>query len=126
MGTTLRETWLPVAAILLAQPTSASAAPSPYGTTADFVSLCDGASPSEDCQNALMHVEQIVNFGDHPNDTCDGGPDEILKARSNEELAAKLTERVVAVVAWLKLHPEYSNLSYGDGIWAALKGVYCR
>lgn len=97
-----------------------------FSTAGDFVRVCDGSSPPEECLNAVMHVEQIVNYGDHPNDTCDGGPQELLKATTNEELDASLRERVINIVPWLKAHSEYSNQSYGDGIWAALKGVYCR
>ena len=49
-----------------------------------------------------------------------------MKAESNAELNRLLTERVVKVVTWLKQHTEYDSLSYGDGIWSGLKGVYCR
>lgn len=97
-----------------------------FPTGADFVAGCDGASPSEDCTSAVLHVEQVVNDRDNPNATCEGGIDGLLKARDNAELERWLTQRVVAVVAWLKLHPEYDRLSYGDAIWAGLKGVYCR
>ena len=127
MGASTKVTWLLAAvATFLLQAPDAMAAASPDGTTSDFVSSCDSASPPETCLNALMHVEQIVDSGERPNDTCDGGPDVLLKAHSNAELDIMLTERVIAVVGWLKKHPEYSSRSYGDGVWAALKGVYCR
>ena len=97
-----------------------------FATSRQFVVACDGASPPEECLNALMHVELVVNSTADPNNTCDGGTDALLKAESNEELNRLLTERVVKVVAWLKQHTEYDSLSYGDGIWSGLKGAYCR
>ena len=97
-----------------------------FATSKQFVAACGAASPPEECLNALMHVEQIVNSGTDPNNTCDGGPDTLLKAQSNAELDRLLTERVVKVVAWLKQHTEYDNLSYGDGIWSGLRGAYCH
>ena len=97
-----------------------------FATSRQFVVACDGASPPEGCLNALMHVELVVNSTADPNNTCDGGTDRLLKAESDEELNHLLTERVVKVVAWLKQHTEYDSLSYGDGIWSGLKGVYCR
>ena len=97
-----------------------------FATTKDFVTACDGTSPSEDCQGALLHVELVVNSRDDPNNTCDGGTDALLNAESNEELNGMLSERVVKVVAWLKQNTEYDGHSPGDGIWSALKGVYCR
>jgi hypothetical protein len=45
--------------------------------------------------------------------------------RNDVELMAWLGERVKRTVAWLKLHPEYNDKSYGDGVWAGLKGSYC-
>lgn len=96
-----------------------------FTTSADFVRDCDGASPPEACLNAIMEVEQVVNDTDHPNATCDGGPDELLKSGSNDELNQKLAERLARVVPWLKAHAEYDAMSYGDGVWAALKGAYC-
>ena len=97
-----------------------------FSTSKEFVAACHGASPPEECLNALMHVELVVNSRDDPNNTCDGGTDALLKAESNAELNRLLTERVVKVVTWLKQHTEYDSLSYGDGIWSGLKGVYCR
>jgi hypothetical protein len=29
------------------------------------------------------------------------------------------------IVPWFKARPQYDDKSYGDGVWAALKGVYC-
>jgi hypothetical protein len=106
-------------------PSAAAAGDFSFTTSADFVRVCDGVSPSEECLNAIMHVEQVVDDTDHPNGTCDGGPDELLKSSSNDELDGKLAERLARVVPWLKAHPEYDALSYGDGVWAALKGAYC-
>ena len=97
-----------------------------FVTSKQFVTTCDGAEPSEECLNALLHVELVVNSTDDPNNTCDGGTDALLNAGSNEELNSLLAERVMKVVAWLKQHTEYDSLSYGDGIWSGLKGVYCR
>lgn len=97
-----------------------------FPTGADFVAGCDVASPDEHCTWAVMHVEEVVNDRDHPNATCEGGIDGLMKARDNAELELWLQQRVVAVVGWMKLHPEYDAMSYGDGIWAGLKGVYCR
>ncbi len=103
-----------------------AAVPAAFPTGADFVAGCDGASPGEACTAELLHVEQVVNDSDHPNATCDGGIDGLLNSRDNAELEQRLTQRVVAVVTWLKQHPDYAHQSYGDGIWAGLKGVYCR
>lgn len=96
-----------------------------FSTSGEFVRDCDGGSPPEQCLNAVMHVELVVNDGTE-NGTCDGGLDGLLKAKTNEELNEMLTERVVRIVPWLKAHPEYANQSYGDGVYAALRGVYCR
>ena len=98
----------------------------PFETSRQFVTTCEGASPREECLIALLHVEQVVNSRADPNNTCDGGTDTLLKAQSNVELNRLLTERVVKVVVWLKQHTEYDSLSYGDGVWSGLKGVYCR
>lgn len=97
-----------------------------FSSGADFVAKCDGASPSEDCTSAVLHVEQVVNDRENPNATCEGGIDGLLMARDNAELERWLSQRVIAVVGWLKLHHEYDRLSYGDAIWAGLKSVYCR
>ncbi len=111
---------------LLAPVHGALADTQPFPTTGDFVQACGGASASEACLNTLMYVEQVIDTPDQPNKTCDGGLDALLKARDNTVLNMLLTERVVRVVAWLGQHPEYARQSYGDGIWAGLKGVYCR
>ena len=97
-----------------------------FSSGADFVSRCDGVSPNEGCTSAVLHVEQVVNDRDNPNSTCEGGIDGLLKARDNAELERWLVIRVVALVGWLKIHHEYDRLSYGDAIWAGLKGAYCR
>ncbi len=97
-----------------------------FSSGADFAARCDGGSPSEGCTSAVLHVEQVVNDRDNPNATCEGGMDGLLKARDNAELERWLSQRVVVVVGWLKLHHEYDRLSYGDAIWAGLKGVYCH
>ena len=107
-------------------PRTATAEPYSFATTAEFLAKCDSPSQPEECRNALMYVEQVVDSSDRPNDTCDGGPEALLKARSNEEFEAWLAERVALVVAWLRQNPAYWNKSYGDGIWAGLKGAYCR
>lgn len=112
--------------VALVWPASNALATDLFSSGADFVARCDGASPSEDCTSAVMHVELVVNDRDHPNATCEGGTDGLVKARDNAELQRWLSQRVVAVVGWLKLHHEYDRLSYGDAIWAGLKGVYCR
>jgi len=96
-----------------------------FTSSADFVRDCNGSSPPEECLNAIMHVEDVVDYGDNHNATCDGGPEELLKSASNAELNEKLAERLARIVPWLKAHPEYDDQSYGDGVWAALKGVYC-
>lgn len=119
-------TILSAATIVAAWPTWALAQEFLFATTKDFVTACDGTSPSEDCQGALLHVELVVNSRDDPNNTCDGGTDALLNAESNEELNGILSDRVVKVVAWLRQNTEYDGLSPGDGIWSALKGVYCR
>lgn len=97
----------------------------PFRTTGEFVSQCSGASYPEECLNAIIHVEQVVNDRDNPNATCDGGTDALLKARSDAELNSLLAERLVRVLGWLRKHPEYALQSYGDGVWAALRGAYC-
>ena len=97
----------------------------PFRTTGEFVSQCGGASYPEECLNAIMHVELIVNDSDNPNATCDGGTDALLKARSDAELNSLLAERLARILGWLAKHPEYVPLSYGDGVWAGLKGAYC-
>jgi hypothetical protein len=100
-----------------------------FTTTAEYVSQCDVASLPGDCLSAVQHVEEVVDYDQdfHPiDDTCDGGPEAMMKSRSNDEMTAWLTERVNRSVAWLKTHPEYNEKSYGDGIWAGLKGAYCR
>ena len=109
--------------LLLAQP--AAAGDFTFTTTAEFVRDCDGSSAPEECQNAILEVDQVVDGGDNRNATCDGGPDELLKSTSNAELNEKLAQRLARIVPWLKAHPEYDGKSYGDGVWAALKGVYC-
>lgn len=110
---------------LLAPGHGALADTQPFPTAGDFVQGCGGASPREECLNTLMYVEQVVDTPDRPNSTCDGGIDMLLKAHDDTELNRLLTERVVRVVAWLGQHPEHATQSYGDGIWAGLKGVYC-
>jgi hypothetical protein len=112
--------------LVFAQAPTARAAGYSFTTSGEFVSTCDSLAQPEECRNALMYVEQVVDSSDHPNDTCDGGPEALLKARSNEELEAWLGQRVTQVVAWLRQRPAYAGQSYGDGVWAALKGVYCR
>ncbi|MDO9472197.1 MAG: hypothetical protein Q7J28_04020 [Caulobacter sp.] len=97
-----------------------------FRTGADFVDGCAATPSNENCTGAVLHVEQVVNDRDNPNATCEGGIDGLLQAPDNAELERRLTQRVVAVVAWLKRHPEYDRMSYGDAIWAGLKGVYCR
>lgn len=99
--------------------------PFSFSTSGEFVRDCDGASPPEQCLNAVMHVEMVIDDGT-ANGTCDGGFDALLEARTNDELNEMLTERVVRIVPWLKAHPEYDSQSYGDGVWAALRGVYCH
>lgn len=111
---------------LLAPSQSVLADTPAFPTSGDFVQGCSGASPSEECLNTLLHVEQVVDSSDHPDSTCDGGPEVLLKAQNDTELNVLLTERVVRVVAWLGQHPEYASQSYGDGIWAGLKGAYCH
>jgi hypothetical protein len=96
-----------------------------FTTTGEYLSQCDIASPPSDCADAVAHVEEVVDDSSKPNDTCDGGPDAMLKLRNDVELMAWLGERVKRTVAWLKLHPEYNDKSYGDGVWAGLKGSYC-
>lgn len=97
-----------------------------FTTTAEFVSQCGVSSPPSDCLAAVEHVEEVVDNGGNPNETCDGGPDAMLKSQNSAELEAWLTERVRRIVPWLKAHGEYGQKSYGDGVWAALKGVYCE
>ena len=98
-----------------------------FRTTGEFVETCDVAEPPSDCMSAVAHVEEVVNSSDHPNETCDGGTDAMLKAgHAGADIEVWLLERVVRIVPWLKSHPEYSDKSYGDGIWTALKGVYCN
>lgn len=111
---------------LLAPGQGVLAATPAFPTSGDFVQGCSGASPSEECLNTLLHVEQVVDSPDQPNSTCDGGTDALLRAQNDTELNMLLTERVVRVVAWLGQHPEYASQSYGDGIWAGLKGAYCH
>src|SRR5579871_1989296 len=96
-----------------------------FASSADFVRDCSGSSQPEECLNAILEVEQVVDYGNNRNATCDGGPDELLKSASSAELNAKLAERLARIVPWLRAHPEYDEKSYGDGVWAALKGVYC-
>jgi hypothetical protein len=96
-----------------------------FTSSADFVRDCNGSSPPEECLNAILDVENVVDYGDNRNATCDGGPDELMKSASSAELNDKLAQRMARIVPWLKAHPEYDDKSYGDGIWAALKGVYC-
>jgi hypothetical protein len=112
--------------VALVWPASGVQAAETFPTGADFVAGCEATPSHEDCTWAVMHVEEVVNDRDHPNATCEGGIDGLLQARDNAELERRLTQRVVAVVGWLKQHPEYARQSYGDGIWAGLKGVYCR
>jgi hypothetical protein len=120
-----------VLAVCLNSPAVAQdAAVSPYSftTTGEYVSQCGAASLAADCLSAVQHVEEVVDYDQdfHPiNDTCDGGPEAMLNAGSNDQMTAWLTERVERSVAWLKAHPEYDGKSYGDGIWAGLKGAYC-
>jgi hypothetical protein len=97
-----------------------------FKTTAEFVAQCDVASLPSDCLAAIEHVEGVIDDREHPNETCDGGPEAMLKSRSGVELEAWLAERVRQIVPWLKAHREYDEKSYGDGVWAALKGVYCK
>ena len=97
-----------------------------FTTTAEFVSQCDVSSPPSDCLAAVEHVEEVVDNGGNPNETCDGGPDAMLKSRNSAELETWLTERVRRIIPWLKAHGEYGQMSYGDGVTAALKGVYCK
>ena len=97
-----------------------------FTTTAEFVSQCGVASPPSDCIAAVQHVEEVVNSRETPNETCDGGPDAMLESsRNSAEMEAWLGERVRRIVPWLKAHHDYNAKSYGDGVWAALKGVYC-
>lgn len=96
-----------------------------FTTTAEFVSQCDVSSPPSDCMAAVEHVEEVVDNGGNRNETCDGGPDSMLKSRTRAEFDAWLIERVRRIIPWLKAHTEYGQMSYGDGVWAALKGVYC-
>jgi hypothetical protein len=96
-----------------------------FASSADFVRDCSGSSPSEECLNAILHVEEVVDYGDNGNATCDGGPEELLKSASNGELNDKLAERLARIIPWLRAHAEYDDKSYGDGVWAALRGVYC-
>jgi pyrimidine deaminase RibD-like protein len=119
-------TALPVLTVAAVGAPGAVAQDFSFVTSKQFVTTCDGAGPSEECLNALLHVELVVNSTDDPNNTCDGGTDALLNAGSNVELNSLLAERVMKVVAWLKQHTEYDSLSYGDGIWSGLKGVYCR
>jgi hypothetical protein len=107
----------------LTQP--ASAGDFTFTTSADFVRDCDGSSPPEACLNAIMEVEQVIDSGENPNATCDGGTDALLKSASSTELNDKLAERLARVVPWLKAHQAYDDKSYGDGVWAALRGAYC-
>lgn len=96
-----------------------------FNTTAEFMAKCDVDAPSHECRFAVQYVEQVVDGGDKPNDTCDGGPDSMIQSRDNAEFDAWLNERLTKIMPWLRQHPEYNSMSYGDGIWAALKGVYC-
>lgn len=114
-----------VGALGMASPAASQMNLYAFKTTAEFVSQCDVASPPFDCLDAISHVEGVVDDSDNPNGTCDGGPDAMLKLHSNDELTAWLTARLVRLLPWLKAHPEYNEMSYGDGVWAALKGVYC-
>jgi hypothetical protein len=105
----------------LAQATGAAAYS--FTTTAEFVRDCDGTSPPEQCMDALMDVELVIDGGDNPNATCDGG---MTSARDTEAARyAILAERVLRIVPWLKTHPEYGDKPFQDGVWAALKGAYC-
>ena len=97
-----------------------------FRTTEEFVRECDGGSPPYECRNAILYVEEVVDYGDDRNATCDGGPAALLKPGTSEGLEALLAERLARVVPWLKQNPQYNSKSYGDGISAALKGVYCR
>jgi hypothetical protein len=97
-----------------------------FTTTGEYVSQCGAASVPHDCLAAVQYVEDVVDHDQdfHSiNDTCDGGPDAMGQSG---QMIEWLTERVVRSVAWLKAHPEYDAKSYGDGIWAGLKGAYCR
>lgn len=97
-----------------------------FKTTREFIETCDVAAPPNDCMSAVAHVEEVVNSTDHPNETCDGGTDAMLQAgHAGGDIDAWLLERIVRIIPWLRAHPEYLDKSYGDGVWAALKGVYC-
>ena len=119
--------------VALAMPSTASSQAEPmklfsFTTTAEYVSQCSAAPLPGDCLNAIQHVEDVVDHDQDfhsVNETCDGGPDAMVKLQSNQEYVEWLTERVNRSVAWLKAHPEYDGKSYGDGIWAGLKGAYC-
>ncbi|HVY02069.1 MAG TPA: hypothetical protein VG983_00315 [Caulobacterales bacterium] len=115
-----------ISSLAAADPVQAEPSGFPFETTGEFLSQCGGVTAPEECLNAILYVEQVVDGGDNPNATCDGGPSQLLKARSNAELDAELEQRRARIAAWLRDRPEYAGQSYGDGIWSALKGVYCR
>jgi hypothetical protein len=112
-------------AVAFLAPPSSAADDFTFTSGADFVRDCDRSSPPEECLNAILDVENVVDYGNNRNATCDGGPEELMKSASSAELNDKLAERLAQIVPWLKAHPEYDDKPYGDGVWAALKGVYC-
>ena len=83
-------------------------------TAADFIRSCDAEVNSLDCLDDYV-VYEVQATTCEPKVTAKMGEDESLPIYRSQ---------ILAVVAWLKQHPEYDSKNEGVGIIAALRAIY--
>jgi hypothetical protein len=88
-----------------------------FKTSGDFVRGCAGPKVSVNCMTDFVMTDIAEGkSGQH----C--LPD--TSAANLEQGNAKRTVIVVSLVAWLKIHPEYSKKRASEGLSAAMHSVY--
>jgi hypothetical protein len=96
-----------------------------YLTTAAFIQACDSAEPSAACIDQYLLVTitlsvDAANAGTQSN-TCEPEP---TPKSSDDEQTRMEKSVIVAILPWLKKHPEYSSKTDVVGISAALHALY--
>jgi hypothetical protein len=110
--------------VFLAPPVIAQPATSPrattfkdYKTTADYVRDCGG--PTVSVMGCMAAYASVQTAPGHPT-YCT--PDTSTSDR--QEGMRRFTALIISLVDWLKIHPEYSNKPYAQGLSAASLGRY--
>lgn len=90
-------------------------------TTNEFITLCDGVTPSTACLVQYMLVLESYEWG--PSE----GHGAAVVCAPDSLPDAELRREVRIVVSWLKNRPDLARAKVNDGVGAALKANFpCR